>query len=128
MRGQAGFWDIDERYARLSEAGDPLEKLNAVVPWEVFRGALARALKRWDGAKGAAARHRRSRLRLHEPCGHRSPARLHPRLERHQRLGLGRGAAWQRACPWQHRLDGVGRYRLPLEQERGLAGKQRLPL
>jgi len=23
MRGQAGFWDIDERYARLSEAGDP---------------------------------------------------------------------------------------------------------
>jgi hypothetical protein len=34
---QAGFWDIDERYARLSEAGDPLEKLNSVVPWEVFR-------------------------------------------------------------------------------------------
>ena len=32
MRGQAGFWDIDERYVRLSEAGDPLEKLNAVVP------------------------------------------------------------------------------------------------
>ena len=28
--------DIDERYLRLSEAGDPLEKLNAVVPWEVF--------------------------------------------------------------------------------------------
>lgn len=31
MRGQAGFWDIDERYVRLSEADDPLEKLNAVV-------------------------------------------------------------------------------------------------
>ena len=30
MRGQAGFWDIDERYVRLSEAGDPLEKLNAL--------------------------------------------------------------------------------------------------
>ena len=28
MRGQAGFWDVDERYARLSEAGDPLEKLD----------------------------------------------------------------------------------------------------
>ncbi|MFU0508049.1 transposase, partial [Pseudaminobacter sp. NGMCC 1.201702] len=52
MRGQAGFWDIDERYARLSEAGDPLEKLNAVVPWEVFRKPLAKALKRSDGAKG----------------------------------------------------------------------------
>ena len=28
MRGQSGFWDVDERYVRLSEAGDPLEKLN----------------------------------------------------------------------------------------------------
>ena len=52
MRGQAGFWDIDERYVRLSQAGDPLEKLNAVVPWEVFRKPLAKALKRSDGAKG----------------------------------------------------------------------------
>ena len=52
MRGQAGFWDIDERYARLSEARDPLEKLNALVPWEVFRKPLGKALKRSDGAKG----------------------------------------------------------------------------
>ena len=52
MRGQAGFWDVDERYARLSDAGDPLEKLNAVVPWEVFRKPLAKALRRSDGAKG----------------------------------------------------------------------------
>ena len=28
MRGQPGFWDVDERYLRLSEAGDPLEKLD----------------------------------------------------------------------------------------------------
>ncbi len=52
MRGQVGFWDIDERYVRLSDAGDPLEKLNAVVPWDVFRKPLAKALKRSDGAKG----------------------------------------------------------------------------
>jgi len=52
MRGQAGFWDIDERYARLSEAGDPLQRLDAVVPWEVFRKPLGKALKRSDGAKG----------------------------------------------------------------------------
>ena len=52
MGGQAGFWDIDERYALLSEAGDPLEKLNSVVPWAVFRKPLAKALKRSDGAKG----------------------------------------------------------------------------
>ena len=31
MAGQAGFWDIEDRYVRLSEAGDPLEKLDAVV-------------------------------------------------------------------------------------------------
>ena len=52
MRGQAGFWDIDERYARLSKAGDPLEKLDAVVPWDVFRKPLDKALKRSDGGKG----------------------------------------------------------------------------
>ena len=52
MRGQAGFWDVDERYARLTEAGDPLEKLNALVPWEVFRKPLAKVRKRSDGAKG----------------------------------------------------------------------------
>jgi len=52
MRGQSGFWDIDERYVRLSEAGDPLEKLNAVVPWDVFRKPLVKALKRSDGARG----------------------------------------------------------------------------
>lgn len=52
MRGQAGFWDIEERYALLSEAGDPLEKLDAVIPWDVFHKPLAKALKRSDGAKG----------------------------------------------------------------------------
>jgi len=52
MRGQSGFWDVDERYVRLSEAGDPLEKLDAVVPWEVFRKPLAKALKRSDGSRG----------------------------------------------------------------------------
>ena len=64
MRGQPGFWDVDERYARLSEAGDPLEKLNAVVPWEVFRNPLAKALKRSDDAKGGTG------VRLQEPRRH----------------------------------------------------------
>jgi hypothetical protein len=52
MRGQAGFWDIDERCERLSEAGDQLEKLNAVVLWEVSRKPFAKGLKRSDGARG----------------------------------------------------------------------------
>ena len=37
---------------RLSDAGYPLEKLNALVPWEVFCNPFAKALKRSDGAKG----------------------------------------------------------------------------
>ncbi|MGJ8573091.1 MAG: IS5 family transposase [Hoeflea sp.] len=52
MRGQAGFWDLDERYERLSAVGDPLEKLNAIIPWPVFEKPLAKALKRSDGSKG----------------------------------------------------------------------------
>ena len=52
MPGQTGFCDIDERYVRLSEAGDSLEKLNAVVPWDIFRKPLARTPKHSDGARG----------------------------------------------------------------------------
>ncbi|MER0239549.1 transposase [Fulvimarina sp. MAC8] len=52
MRGHSGFCDIDQRYGRLSEGGDPLEKLDAHVLREVFRKPLSKALKRSDGAKG----------------------------------------------------------------------------
>jgi len=52
MRGQSGFFDVEERYALLSDAGDPLDRLNSVVPWEVFRKPLAKALKRSNGARG----------------------------------------------------------------------------
>lgn len=52
MGGQAGFWDLDERYERLSAVGDPLEKLNSIIPWPVFETPLAKALKRSDGSKG----------------------------------------------------------------------------
>ena len=52
MRGQPGFWDLDERYERLSAVGDPLEKLNGIIPWAVFEKPLAKALKRSDGSKG----------------------------------------------------------------------------
>lgn len=52
MREQPGFWDLNERYERLSAVGDPLEKLNAIIPWPVFEKPLAKALKRSDGSKG----------------------------------------------------------------------------
>lgn len=49
---QRGFLDLDARYAALSAAGDPLEKLNALINFEIFRPALGSALQRSDGSKG----------------------------------------------------------------------------
>jgi IS5 family transposase len=50
--GAAGLFDLDERYAVLSAAGDPLERLAMVVDFELFRGELEAALDRSDRAKG----------------------------------------------------------------------------
>ncbi len=55
MKGQLGFFDLEDRYAQLSKAGDPLEKLAATVDFELFRYRLAKALKRSDGARGGRA-------------------------------------------------------------------------
>ena len=35
--GQIGFFDEENRYKKLTELGDPLEKLNSVMDWEIFR-------------------------------------------------------------------------------------------
>jgi IS5 family transposase len=37
---QLGFFDIDKRHAQLSKHGDPLERLNKVINWEIFRPIL----------------------------------------------------------------------------------------
>jgi IS5 family transposase len=52
MRGQAGFFDVDERLKELSAKGDDLERLNRIVDFETFRPDLARAVPRSDGSKG----------------------------------------------------------------------------
>ena len=52
MAGQAGFFDLDERYAGLSASGDPLERLSRVVDFEIFREDLERALKRSERRRG----------------------------------------------------------------------------
>src|SRR5947209_12844654 len=52
MSGQRGLFDIDERYAALSAAGDPLQRLASVVDFEVFRPALDAALARSDRSQG----------------------------------------------------------------------------
>jgi transposase, IS5 family len=52
MRGQAGFFDVDERLKQLSAKGDSLERLNAVVDFALFRADLEQAVPRSDREKG----------------------------------------------------------------------------
>jgi hypothetical protein len=52
MRGQAGFFDVDERLKELSAKGDTLERLKGVVDFEVFRPGLERAVPRADRSRG----------------------------------------------------------------------------
>ena len=44
MRGQAGFFDLDELLKALLAKGDTLERLGAVVDFELFRAALVCAV------------------------------------------------------------------------------------
>jgi IS5 family transposase len=42
MNQQRGFFDEQDRLALISGEGDPLEKLNRAINWELFRGKLRR--------------------------------------------------------------------------------------
>jgi len=48
---QPGFFDVDERLARLSDLGDQLEAFSRAVDFEQFRPALEKALAHADGRK-----------------------------------------------------------------------------
>ena len=37
MRGQPGFFDVDDRLQRLSDLGDQLEAFCRVIDFEIFR-------------------------------------------------------------------------------------------
>ncbi len=52
MRGQTGFFDIDDRLKRLSDLGDQLLAFGKVVDFEVFRPDLTKSLAYSDGAQG----------------------------------------------------------------------------
>jgi transposase, IS5 family len=52
MRGQPGFFDVDERLKRLSGLGDHLEAFAAAVDFEMFRADFVAALGYSDGAQG----------------------------------------------------------------------------
>ena len=48
---QAGFFDVEERLARLSGLGDQLEAFSRTVDFEAFRPDLGKALAYSDGSK-----------------------------------------------------------------------------
>ncbi len=52
MAAQRGLFDLGERYAALSKAGDPLERLAGVIDFELFRPELDATLDRSDGRQG----------------------------------------------------------------------------
>ena len=52
MRGQPGFFDVDNRLKRLSDLGDQLEGFQTAVDFEIFRSELERALAYSDGVQG----------------------------------------------------------------------------
>ena len=56
MRGQPGFFDVDERLKDLSAKGDALERLSRIVDFEMFRDDLVRAVPRSDKSKGGRSR------------------------------------------------------------------------
>ena len=57
MAGQAGFFDIDRRLQAISAKGDPLETINATVPWEAFRPEIeAAAVTKPEDKKSNAGR------------------------------------------------------------------------
>jgi hypothetical protein len=61
MGGSPGFFDLDERYAALSASGDPLERLAAVVDFEIFRPLLTKRCAARTALR--AAGHRSTRWR-----------------------------------------------------------------
>lgn len=52
MIGQPGFFDVGDRLRELSAKGDGLERIAALVDFEMFRPELERAVPRSDGTKG----------------------------------------------------------------------------
>ena len=52
---QLGFFDADNRLAALSAKGDPLEAIDALVPWESFRAGIEAVVLRAAGDKKSTA-------------------------------------------------------------------------
>jgi IS5 family transposase len=62
MKIQFGFFDLQHRFDELSKGGDALERLNAIVDWEMFRADLERI--DCKERKSAAGRKPTDRVRM----------------------------------------------------------------
>ncbi len=49
---QLSFFDTENKYERLTKLGDPLERLNEIIDWEMFREKLASVCQKEDYTKG----------------------------------------------------------------------------
>lgn len=49
---QIGLFDAEKRYEKLTEMGDPLEKLDKIMDWEIFREKLTKVCQKEDYTKG----------------------------------------------------------------------------
>ena len=52
MPRQPGFWSVANRLRELSAQGDPLEKLQEIADFELFRPVLNEAIGSVDRSKG----------------------------------------------------------------------------
>ena len=46
------FFDEENRMTKISKIGDPLEVLNAIIKWEMFRDILKKNIVRKENNKG----------------------------------------------------------------------------
>lgn len=49
---QISLFDEENRYEQITKLGDPLEKLNSVMNWEIFRAKLTKVCQKEDYTKG----------------------------------------------------------------------------
>jgi IS5 family transposase len=92
---QPSFFDLDNRYAQLSKLRDPLERLSAVIDWELFRPIIERMDNK--ARKSAAGRKPTDRVlmfkvlilqRLHNLADERLEFQIKDRLSFMRFLGL----------------------------------------
>ena len=52
MKKQLGLFDFQNRIQELSDKGDPLQKLDKIIPWENFRDLLKKTVNKEEGKAG----------------------------------------------------------------------------